>query len=87
MGFEGSFIDDRLALDFTYFAQTTSDALFSVRQIPSLGFTNSQLANIGELVNNGMELGLNYSIIRNDAWSWDVNAQLVLYRFRDHFAR
>ena len=76
-GFEASLINDRLALDFTYFAQTTADALFSVRQVPSLGFTSSQLANVGELVNNGFELGLNYSIIRNDTWSWDVNASLA----------
>ncbi|MCY4399115.1 MAG: TonB-dependent receptor [Gemmatimonadetes bacterium] len=77
MGFEASMLDDRLGLDFTYFAQTTSDALFSVRQVPSLGFTSSQLANVGELVNNGFELGLNYSIVRNDTWSWDVNANLA----------
>ena len=77
-GFEGSFIDDRLSVDFTYFMQTTFDALFSVRQTPSLGFTSSQLANVGELENNGMELGLNYSIFRNDTWSWDVGGTLSL---------
>ena len=78
LGFEGSFVDDRLALDFTYFAQTTQDALFSVRQVPSLGFTSSQLSNVGELVNNGLELGLSYSIVRNDTWTWDVNGTLSL---------
>ncbi len=77
-GFEGSFIDNRLTVDFTYFMQNTFDALFSVRQTPSLGFTSSQLANIGELENNGIELGLNYSIFRNDTWSWDVGGTLSL---------
>ena len=77
-GFEGSFIDDRLAVDVTYFMQTTFDALFSVRQTPSLGFTSSQLANVGELENNGLEVGLNYSIFRNDTWSWDVGGTLSL---------
>ncbi len=71
-GLEASFLDDRVAVDFTYFNQNTSDALFSVRQVPSLGFTTSQLANVGELANNGFEVGLNYSVVRNDAWSWDV---------------
>ena len=75
-GFEGSFIDDRLAVDFTYFTQTTEEALFSVRQIPSLGFTSSQLANVGELANSGLELGLTYSIVRNDVWSWDMGGTL-----------
>ncbi len=75
-GFEGSFLDDRFTVDFTYFAQKTFNALFSVRQIPSLGFTSSQLANVGELANNGMELGLNYSIVLNDTWSWDMGTTL-----------
>ena len=75
-GMEGSFINDRLAMDVTYFMQTTFDALFSVLQIPSNGFSSSQLANVGELDNYGVELGLNYSIVRNDAWTWDVGTSL-----------
>lgn len=77
-GVEGSFIDDRLGVDATYFMQTTAEALFSVRQVPSLGFTTSQLANVGELTNNGLEFGLNYSVVRNDTWTWDVGANLSL---------
>ena len=77
-GMEGSFVDDRLGLDVTYFMQTTSDALFSVRQVPSQGFTASQLANVGELTNNGLELGLNYSVVRNETWTWDVGTNLAL---------
>ena len=77
-GLEASVLDDRLTLDFTWFNQTTFDALFSVRQVPSLGFTGSQLANVGELSNNGLEFGLNYSIVRNDAWSWDLGGTLSL---------
>ncbi len=78
MGFEGSFVDDRLALDFTYFTQNTSKALFSVRQIPSLGFSSSQLANVGELANSGFELGFSYMIVRNDTWTWDIGSSLAL---------
>ena len=78
-GFEASLVDDRLSVDFTYFNQTTADALFNVRQIPSLGFTSSQLANIGELANSGIELGLNYSIIRGSDWNLDVGGNLSLH--------
>ena len=78
VGFEGSFIDDRLTLDFTYYDQTTTDALFNVRQIPSNGFLNSQLANVGELGNSGFEMGINYSVVRGDTYQWDLgfNASL-----------
>lgn len=77
-GVEGSFIDDRLNVDATYFMQTTAQALFSVRQVPSEGFTASQLANVGELTNNGLEFGLNYSVVRNETWTWDLGANLAL---------
>ncbi|MDH3223196.1 MAG: TonB-dependent receptor [Gemmatimonadota bacterium] len=72
VGFEGSFIDDRLTLDFTYYDQTTTDALFNVRQIPSNGFLSSQLANVGELGNSGIEFGANYSVVRSESYQWDV---------------
>lgn len=78
-GFEASLLDDRLALDFTYFTQNTAEALFSVRQIPSLGFTSSQLANVGELANSGFELGLNYSVIRGQSWNLDLGGTLSLH--------
>ena len=72
VGFEGSFIDDRLSLDVTYYDQNTSDALFNVRQIPSNGFTSAQLANVGELANSGLEFGANYAIVRGDTYQWDL---------------
>ena len=78
-GFEGSFLDDRVAMDFTYFYQKTSDALFNVLQVPSSGFPGSQLANVGELTNSGIEVGLNVSVVRNDTWSWDVSSGLAFH--------
>ena len=75
-GFEGAFLGDRLLTNLTYFTRTTSEALFSIRQIPSLGFTNSQLANVGKLANKGVEVGLSYSIVRNDAWAWEVGTNM-----------
>ena len=75
-GFEGSFVQDRLSLDVTYFTQTTADALFSVRQTPSLGFTSSQLANVGELSNSGIEAGVSVSVLRSEAFTWDLGTTL-----------
>ena len=78
-GFEGSFLEDRIAMDFTAFHQKTSDALFAVLQVPSSGFLGSQLANVGELTNRGIEVGLNVSVVRNDTWSWDVFSSLAFH--------
>lgn len=76
LGFEGAFIQNRLTLDFTYFDQTTSDALFSVRQTPSLGFTSSKLENVGELINSGIEAGINYMILSGQNFTWDIGTTL-----------
>ena len=81
LGFDASFWDDRVAMDFTYYDQHTTDALFSVRQTPSSGFTdvnggNSQLENVGEIFNSGFEVTVNALVFQSDAFSWDLGASL-----------
>jgi len=81
MGFDGSFLDNRLSLDFTYYNQTTSEALFAVRQAPSTGFIdvnggNSQLENVGEINNQGIEIAANYQVIQGREWSWDIGTSI-----------
>lgn len=75
-GFDGSFLDDRLALEFTYYTQETSDALFSVRQPPSAGFGGSQLTNVGKLENKGIELGVTATVLERQQWGLDVGGSL-----------
>jgi outer membrane receptor protein involved in Fe transport len=67
-GFDGSWFEDRLAAGFTYFNQTTHDALFSVAQVPSNGFTRNQRLNVGTLNNDGIELSLNGVPFRTADW-------------------
>jgi TonB-linked SusC/RagA family outer membrane protein len=76
LGFDGSFLRDRLALDFTYYNRKTTDALFSVQQVPSLGFVSGQLKNVGELENKGLELSANLSVIRGRNFGWDVGGSV-----------
>jgi hypothetical protein len=71
-GFDGSWLDDRARLNFSYYRQLTSDALLNVGQVPSLGFTNDQLTNVGDIKNEGMEIGLELSPIRGAQWGWDL---------------
>ncbi|MBW3552294.1 MAG: TonB-dependent receptor [Gemmatimonadetes bacterium] len=76
-GFDGAFIDNRLALEFSWYRQKTTDALFDVRQVPSLGFLRSQLENIGELENRGIELAGNVTAVRGFAWNWEIGGSLA----------
>jgi hypothetical protein len=75
-GFETAQFDDRVTADFTWYHRNTSDALFDVRQIPSLGFLNSQLENIGEMESKGVELSLNAALIRFERFGWELGGSL-----------
>ncbi|MGB1656852.1 MAG: TonB-dependent receptor domain-containing protein [Longimicrobiales bacterium] len=71
-GFDGSFFADRVQVDFTYYDQKTTDALFAVRQPSSIGFSASQLENVGEIGNKGIELTVNTAVFEGDVWAWDL---------------
>ena len=71
-GFDGSFLDERLRVGFTYYNQETRDALIPVQLIPSQGFSGSQLRNVGVLSNKGIELDVNGTVVRNQSLSWDM---------------
>jgi TonB-dependent starch-binding outer membrane protein SusC len=80
VGFDLATLDNRLSADFTFYHQRTTDALFNVRQIPSLGFMQPQLKNVGELENRGIELALNASVIQIPRFGWDVGLNVATNR-------
>ncbi len=57
-GFDAGVLDDRVALQVTYYQATTKDALFTVAQEPASGYVN-QLRNVGEIENKGWEFAVN----------------------------
>jgi TonB-dependent starch-binding outer membrane protein SusC len=76
IGAETSLFNDRLSLDGTYYYRKTTDALFSVQQIPSLGFLGGQNENVGSLEGKGIELSGNVSVIRTPNLSWDLGGSI-----------
>lgn len=76
LGFEGSFLDDRLVAEFSYYRQRTEDALFPVTPIPSLGFSDTQLVNVGALWNRGIELSVSGNVVSHHAFGWDAGFYL-----------
>jgi outer membrane receptor protein involved in Fe transport len=71
-GFEGSILDGRVTYEYTYYAQTTTDALIGVQQNPSSGFVGTQLENVGEIDNWGHELGVNLNALNRENLIWDL---------------
>lgn len=77
LGFDSAWLDDRLAIEVTYYRQKTSDALFPVRQIPSSGWGGSQLENVGTVLNSGVELAINGDLVRGSRFTLDGGVSLT----------
>jgi TonB-linked SusC/RagA family outer membrane protein len=75
-GFDAGAFGDRVSVQFTYYNRDITDALFNVRQIPSLGFLNSQLANVGTMTSSGVELNGTVVAYRRGSFQWDVGGSL-----------
>jgi TonB-dependent SusC/RagA subfamily outer membrane receptor len=75
-GFDASVMDNRVSGEFTWYHKRTTDALFDVRQIPTLGFLDEQLDNVGELTNKGIEASLEATVLRTPKFQWTLGASL-----------
>ena len=67
LGFDASAVESRVNLQYTHFSDHTYDALIPVQQAPSLGFSGSQLINVGELKSSGHEVMLRAELLRRQA--------------------
>jgi outer membrane receptor protein involved in Fe transport len=76
-GFDSDMFDARVSVEFTYYNATTNDALFNVVPVPSQGFLNSQLENVGKLRSKGIELGVNAVVLDTRSFNWAVGTQLT----------
>ncbi|WP_149524457.1 SusC/RagA family TonB-linked outer membrane protein [Sphingobacterium hotanense] len=70
---------NRLSGSFDYFNRDTRNLLFS-KPLPKSTGRSSRMENAGELNNKGVELELNYAILRNDRVRWSVGANASRYR-------
>lgn len=74
IGTEFSFWNNRLSGSVDFFNRKTSDMLFAFSVPSSLGYS-SYYANVGDMVNRGVEVELNADLIRtkNVLWSFNLN--------------
>jgi TonB-linked SusC/RagA family outer membrane protein len=72
IGFDASFLNDRLSVEFTRFDKRTRDLILSQPLPPSLGFTTNPSVNIGGVRNSGMEVSVSATPIRSRIFDWDV---------------
>ena len=78
VGIDFALFNNRLTGSLDWYRKTSTDLLFTTRIDPSEGFT-SQIINNGGLVNNGIELMLNYSWLKpvsKDGLAWSSTLSL-----------
>lgn len=76
VGFDASFFTGRLGIEFTDYNKKTNDALISIPNAPSLGFTSSRFINFGSIKNTGTELGVTFRPVDVSWLSWDARVNL-----------
>lgn len=62
-GLEAAAFDDRIGVKLTYFDKTTRDLLLQRPLPPSMGYTQNPFANIGRVVNRGIETSLRATVL------------------------
>lgn len=73
IGTDVSFLKNRFNLTVDYYERTTRDLLFSV-PLPQYSGYQTQLKNVGKVINKGIEFGLNSKILVGAfKWSLDLN--------------
>lgn len=71
LGTQLKFFNNRVNLDFTYYHQSTQDQIMDLPISTTTGFTQATV-NSGEIINQGIELGLNGTIIETPDLKWDA---------------
>lgn len=78
-GIEGSFLKNRLGVDFSMYSRTTTDLITDVPLDPTTGFTVRRI-NVGEISTKGIELSLRGTPVQVGEFKWDVTLNYWLYR-------
>lgn len=72
-GLEMRFADNRLGFDVSYYKSNSIDQIVTVPISASTGYTG-KLLNAGEIENKGIEVSLNAMPVKNDNFTWAINA-------------
>jgi iron complex outermembrane receptor protein len=72
-GLDFGFLDNRLTATIDAYQRTATDLLAEVAESAGSNTINRINKNIGSLRNRGIEVGLNYGVLRGEDLNWDVN--------------
>jgi TonB-linked SusC/RagA family outer membrane protein len=71
-GFDAGLFRDRLGVEFTFFNKVSKDLLLRRPLPPSMGFPLDPFANLGEVLNRGVELALRAQLVSTPSFAWEA---------------
>lgn len=71
LGFDTTFFNQRVNLDFTYYKSNSIDQLFR-QDVPQASGVTSKFINGGDIQNEGIEAVLSMGLLTNTDFKWDV---------------
>lgn len=72
---------DNVKFTFDYFKNDIDGLILNSPVAPSLGVPNNSISkNIGSLVNDGYEFGVEFNLFNKENFKWDINTNLTLQR-------
>jgi TonB-dependent starch-binding outer membrane protein SusC len=87
VGTDFELINNKLTGSVDYFQRETKDLIFPLRPAATQpGENSNKFINLdGTLINNGVEVALNYKIVENDNFSWNfsANASFLKNKLKD----
>merc|ERR1711971_693472 len=72
VGADFRFFRNKLNLSVTYYDRVTEDAILFLDVAPTTGFSSTP-SNAAEITNKGIEVDVNWNVMRKGDFSWDIN--------------
>ena len=79
-GFDYGFFNNRLTGSVDVYLRKTDDLLAVIPVPAGSNLSNTLLTNIGSLENRGVEVALNYNVLRGERLNWSVNFNATMNR-------
>ena len=79
LGVDFGFLDDRLTGSIDVYNRLTDDMLLS-KSVPYTTGFGSNFMNVGSLRNRGLEIMLDWTVLRNRDWNWSVGGNIAFNR-------
>jgi TonB-linked SusC/RagA family outer membrane protein len=80
VGFDLTMFNNSLTLNFDWYTRLTSDMLVALPQIGTKGLAVAPFANVGEMINKGIDIGFFYNSKETRDFTWGVGINFSHYK-------